>query len=171
MQRRTTTRPAYGIAPAVYRRRWWILAVLCLSLLIVFVGNSSLNVAIPTMARELDATESQLQWVVAAYSLVFAGLLLTSGAFGDRFGRKGILQVGLVIFMVACVAADAFGRDVAAHRLSGPDGRRRGADHAVDAVDPRQRVPARTSARRRSRHGPRSPARPARSARWRAACC
>lgn len=96
---------AHGIDPVVYRRRWWILAVLCLSLLIVFVGNSSLNVAIPTMARDLHATESQLQWVVAAYSLVFAGLLLTSGAIGDRYGRKGILQVGLVIFLVACVAA------------------------------------------------------------------
>jgi EmrB/QacA subfamily drug resistance transporter len=101
----TETALAHGIAPEVYRRRWWILSVLCLSLLIVFVGNSSLNVAIPTLARELGATESQLQWVVAAYSLVFAGLLLTSGALGDRFGRKGILQTGLVVFLVACVAA------------------------------------------------------------------
>jgi len=94
-----------GIDPTVYRRRWWILVVLCLSLLIVFVGNSSLNVAIPTMARDLQATEAQLQWIVAAYSLVFAGLLLTSGALGDRYGRKGILQLGLVIFLVACIAA------------------------------------------------------------------
>jgi len=95
---------AHGIAPDVYRRRWWILSVLCLSLLIVFIGNSSLNVAIPTLARELDATESQLQWVVASYSLVFAGLLLKSGALGDRYGRKGILQIGLVVFLLACVA-------------------------------------------------------------------
>ncbi len=64
----------------------------CLSLLIVFVGNSSLNVAIPTLSRDLGATTSQLQWVVAAYSLVFAGLLFTAGAIGDRFGRKGALQ-------------------------------------------------------------------------------
>ena len=96
---------AHGIAPDVYRRRWWILSVLCLSLLIVFIGNSSLNGAIPTLARELGATESQLQWVVASYSLVFAGLLLTSGAVGDRYGRKGILQLGLVIFMFGCLAA------------------------------------------------------------------
>ena len=95
---------AHGIDPDVYRRRWWILSVLCLSLLIVFVGNSSLSVAIPTLARELDATESQLQWVVASYSLVFAGLLLTTGALGDRYGRKGVLQIGLVVFLVACVA-------------------------------------------------------------------
>ena len=93
------------IAPEVYRRRWWILAVLCLSLLIVFVGNSSLNVAIPTLSRDLHATQSQLQWVIATYSLVFAGLLLTTGALGDRYGRKGMLQLGLSIFLIACVVA------------------------------------------------------------------
>jgi EmrB/QacA subfamily drug resistance transporter len=94
-----------GISPTVYRRRWWILVALCLSLLIIFVGNTSLNVAIPTLSRELHATESQLQWVIAAYSLVFAGLLFTAGALGDRFGRKGALQFGLVVFLVACVGA------------------------------------------------------------------
>ena len=91
--------------PGVHARRWWTLAVLCLSLLIVFVGNSSLNVAIPTLSRELDATNSQLQWVIAAYSLVFAGLLFSSGAIGDRYGRKGALQAGLVIYLCACTAA------------------------------------------------------------------
>ena len=90
---------------AAYARRWWTLAVLCLSLLIVFVGNSSLNVAIPTLSRELHATTSQLQWVVAAYSLVFAGLLFSTGALGDRFGRKGALQLGLVGFLVAAALA------------------------------------------------------------------
>src|SRR5262245_42801371 len=90
--------PAAEAHDAMYRRRWWTLAVLCLSLLIVFVGNSSLNVAIPTLSRDLHATESQLQWVVAIYSLVFAGLLFTTGALGDRFGRKGVLQLGLVLF-------------------------------------------------------------------------
>jgi EmrB/QacA subfamily drug resistance transporter len=88
-----------------YDRRWWMLGVLCLSLLIVFVGNSSLNVAIPTLSRELSASESQLQWIVAAYSLVFAGLLFSAGALGDRFGRKGALQLGLVIFLVGVVLA------------------------------------------------------------------
>ena len=95
-------------APAeseLYDRRWWALAVLCLSLLIVFVGNSSLNVAIPTLSRELHATESQLQWVVAIYSLVFAGLLFTTGALGDRFGRKGALQAGLVLFLLGAILA------------------------------------------------------------------
>ena len=92
---------------AQHDRRWWTLAVLCLSLLIVFVGNSSLNVTIPTLSRVLGATNSQLQWVIAIYSLVFAGLLFSSGAIGDRFGRKGALQAGLVIYLAACVAASA----------------------------------------------------------------
>src|SRR3981081_875165 len=82
-----------------------MLAVLCLSLLIVFVGNSSLNVTIPTLSRELQASESQLQWVVAAYSLVFAGLLFSTGALGDRYGRKGALQLGLVVYLVLCLLA------------------------------------------------------------------
>ena len=97
-------------AGAAFDRRWWTLAVLCLSLLIVFVGNSSLNVAIPTLSRELHATESQLQWVVAVYSLVFAGLLFSTGALGDRFGRKGALQLGLVLFLVgAALASESTG--------------------------------------------------------------
>ena len=71
----------------IHERRWWTLAVLVLSLIIIFVGNSSLIVAIPVLSRDLHATTSQLQWVVAVYSLVFAGLLFTTGALGDRYGR------------------------------------------------------------------------------------
>src|SRR5260370_20794958 len=97
----TTDRPAATVENEVYDRRWWTLAVLCLSIVIVFVGNSSLNVAIPTLSRVLHATNSELQWVVAIYSLVFAGLLFTTGALGDRFGRKGALQLGLLLFLVA----------------------------------------------------------------------
>ncbi|HWW44213.1 MAG TPA: MFS transporter, partial [Acidimicrobiia bacterium] len=88
-----------------YERRWWVLVVLCMSLLIVFVGNSSLNVALPTLARDLHASESDLQWVVASYSLVFAGLLFSTGAIGDRYGRKGALQLGLVVFVAGAVFA------------------------------------------------------------------
>ncbi|MCU1461152.1 MAG: drug resistance transporter, EmrB/QacA subfamily [Acidimicrobiales bacterium] len=79
-------------------RRWWTLAVLCLSLLMVIMGNTVLNIALPRLVVDLRATNSQLQWMVDAYSLVFAGLLFTSGALGDRFGRKGALQIGLVVF-------------------------------------------------------------------------
>src|SRR6266498_124916 len=81
-----------------YERRWWILAVLCFSLLVIVLDNTILNVAIPTIVRDLDATNSQLQWMVDAYTLVFAGLLLTGGSLGDRFGRRGALQVGLAVF-------------------------------------------------------------------------
>jgi EmrB/QacA subfamily drug resistance transporter len=97
-------------ADLAFDRRWWTLAVLCLSLLIVFVGNSSLNVAIPTLSRDLHASQSQLQWVVAIYSLVFAGLLFSTGALGDRFGRKGALQLGLLLFLVgAALASESTG--------------------------------------------------------------
>jgi EmrB/QacA subfamily drug resistance transporter len=87
----------------VHDRRWLILAVLCLSLLIIVVDNSILNVALPTLARPesqggLDASTSQLQWMVDSYTLVFAGLLLTAGSLGDRFGRRGALQIGLAVF-------------------------------------------------------------------------
>src|SRR5262245_39214329 len=92
-------------AAQVHERRWWILAVLCLSLLIVFVGNSSLNVAIPTLSKDLHASESQLQWVMAAYSLVLAGMLFTSGALGDRFGREGALELGLLVSVLPWLVA------------------------------------------------------------------
>src|SRR5437588_7748519 len=84
-----------------YRRRWWTLGVLCLSLVMVVVANASLNVALPTLVRDLHASASGLQWIVDAYSLVFAGLLLTAGALGDRYGRRLALNGGLVVFGVA----------------------------------------------------------------------
>jgi len=88
-------------ADAIHARRWYILGVLNLSLVIIVAANSSLNVAIPTLIRELHATNSQLEWLVAGYSLVFAGLVMPMGALGDRFGRKGVLQVGLSVFAFA----------------------------------------------------------------------
>lgn len=81
-----------------FERRWWILGVLCFSLLVIVLDNTILNVAIPTISRRLDPTNSQLQWMVDSYTLVFAGLLLTAGSLGDRFGRRGALQFGLAIF-------------------------------------------------------------------------
>ena len=82
----------------IHRRRWLILAVLATSVFLVVVDNTIVNVALPRISEELGATTTQLQWIVDAYSLVFAGLLLTGGAIGDRLGRKGALQIGLVIF-------------------------------------------------------------------------
>jgi EmrB/QacA subfamily drug resistance transporter len=88
-----------------YERRWLILGVLCFSLLVIVLDNTILNVAIPTIVRDLDATNSQLQWIIDAYTLVFAGLLLTAGSLGDRFGRRGALQFGLAVFGVGSLAS------------------------------------------------------------------
>jgi EmrB/QacA subfamily drug resistance transporter len=88
-------------------RRWQILAVLCVSLFVIVMDNTIVNVALPTLARELDAGTSSLQWIVDAYTLVFAGLLLAAGGLGDRFGRKGALLAGLALFG-AFSAAGAF---------------------------------------------------------------
>jgi EmrB/QacA subfamily drug resistance transporter len=84
-------------------RRWLVLAVMCLSLLLIVMDNTIVNVALPTIRTDLDATTSQLQWIVDAYILVFAGLLLTMGALGDRFGRRGALAIGLGIMAVASI--------------------------------------------------------------------
>ncbi|HLT16268.1 MAG TPA: DHA2 family efflux MFS transporter permease subunit [Acidimicrobiales bacterium] len=97
--------PEHPIDPQVYARRHAILGVLCLSLMIVIIGNTALNVAIPTLARELDASTTDLQWMVDAYALVFAGMLFTAGTLGDRFGRKGALQGGLVLFAIGTLIA------------------------------------------------------------------
>jgi EmrB/QacA subfamily drug resistance transporter len=92
-----------GIDPLVYDRRWKILAVLCTSLMIVIIGNTVLNVALPTLQQPpelggIGAGNTEVQWIVDAYGLIFAGLLFTAAALGDRFGRKGALQAGLVVF-------------------------------------------------------------------------
>jgi len=101
--RRTTLKDR--VAAQAEARRWWILVVLCFSLLVIVLDNSILNVAIPTIVRDLDATNSQLQWIVDAYTLVFAGLLLTAGSLGDRFGRRPALQFGFVVFGLGSIAA------------------------------------------------------------------
>ncbi|MCU1451402.1 MAG: drug resistance transporter, EmrB/QacA subfamily [Acidimicrobiales bacterium] len=105
-----------------YERRWWTLGVLCLSLVMIVVANASLNVALPTLVRDLHASSSSLQWIVDAYSLVFAGLLLTAGALGDRYGRRLALNVGLVVFGVAsglAAIAGSSGQLIAARAAMG----------------------------------------------------
>src|SRR5215213_2394211 len=84
--------------PAIHARRWVLLGVMCLSLVLVVMAVSGLNVSLPTLQRDLAATATELQWIVDAYAIVFAGLLLSAGALGDRFGRKGALMIGLVVF-------------------------------------------------------------------------
>jgi len=88
-----------------YERRWWTLGVLCISLVMIVMANASLNVALPTLADDLHASSSSLQWIVDAYSLVFAGLLLTAGSLGDRYGRRLALNGGLIVFGAASLFA------------------------------------------------------------------
>lgn len=88
-----------------YRLRWWTLLVLSVSLIVIAIDTTILNVAIPTLQRELGASASGLQWIISSYLLVFAGLLLTMGFLGDRFGRKRMLQIGITWFMIASLAA------------------------------------------------------------------
>ncbi len=84
--------------PVIHQRRWFLLGIMCLSLVMVVMSVAGLNVALPSMQRELHASASDLQWIVDAYALVFSALLLTGGALGDRFGRKGALLIGMAIF-------------------------------------------------------------------------
>ncbi len=95
------------VAPPSKDRRWIVLAVLCLSVFLVVVDNTIVNVALPTLNRSLGASITSLQWIVDAYSLAFAGLLLAGGGIGDRLGRKGTMQVGLVFFGLFSAAAAA----------------------------------------------------------------
>ncbi|WP_421118933.1 MFS transporter [Aquihabitans daechungensis] len=79
--------------------------MLCMSLLVVGLDNTILNVALPRLSADLDATTSQLQWIIDGYTLVFAGLLLTTGSIGDRYGRRSALSTGLVIFVAGSIAS------------------------------------------------------------------
>src|SRR5262245_31176601 len=94
------TAPLTADPPARDRRRWLTLVVLCASVFVVVLDGTIVNVTLPTLARELDASTSDLQWIVDSYVLVFAGLLMAAGSIGDRFGRKGTMQVGLALFAV-----------------------------------------------------------------------
>ncbi|MEU8999244.1 MFS transporter [Streptomyces caniferus] len=97
------------IPERIHRRRWAVLYTLMLSLLIVVLDNSILNVAMKTIATPapvgLGATQSELEWAINSYTLVFAGLLFTAGLLGDRIGRKKVLLVGLAVFGVGSVCA------------------------------------------------------------------
>ena len=84
--------------PEVHARRWFLLGVLSLTLVLVVMSVSGLNVALATLQRDVGVTGPQLQWIVNAYALAFGGLLMTGGAIGDRYGRKGALLGGLLVF-------------------------------------------------------------------------
>ena len=108
--------------PRIHGRRWFLLAMMCLSLVLVVMSVSGLVTAIPTMQEALGASASQVAWILDAYAIVFAGSLLTAGALGDRFGRKRALLAGLVVFgsgsLIAGVATSA-GQVIAGRAVMG----------------------------------------------------
>lgn len=106
----SSPRPEQFVSPAqpaseTTSHRWLVLGIMNLSLLLIVLNNSIVNVALPSLQAQLDATTGQLQWIVDAYVLVFAGLLLTMGALSDRFGRGGALATGLTVMGIASVSA------------------------------------------------------------------
>ena len=94
-----------GLAPGGDPRRWWILAVVVVSILVVFLDGMVLNVALPRIQQELGASQSEQEWAVASYTLVFAALLLPFGVLGDRYGRRRALTAGLLMFGAGSLAA------------------------------------------------------------------
>jgi EmrB/QacA subfamily drug resistance transporter len=113
------------ISARAYARRWKTLVVLSVALLIIGLDNTILNVALPSLQEHFDASSSTLQWMVDAYMLVFAGLLLTMGTLGDRFGRKRALLVGLGMFgsaSLGVLAVDTSGELIAVRAVMGVGG-------------------------------------------------
>ena len=105
-----------------HRLRWWTLAVVSVTLVIATIDETIINVALPTLQRELGASASGLQWMVNSYIVVFGGLLLIMGGLGDRFGRARMLKAGLVVFGVASFVAaqmDTVGQLIAARAVMG----------------------------------------------------
>lgn len=94
----------WATSGAGHPRRWAILGVVVVSLLVVVLDNTVLNIALPTIQRDLNASQGQLVWAIDSYILVFAALLFTWGVLGDKWGRKKVLVIGLIVFAVASAA-------------------------------------------------------------------
>lgn len=109
-------------ANTIHRRRWGILGILVICLLVVILDNTILNVGLKTIQEDLNATQSDMQWAVDSYVLVFAGLLITWGVLGDRFGRRRVLLLGMVAFgamSALCSFATSSGELIAFRALMG----------------------------------------------------
>ncbi|MCX4530816.1 MFS transporter [Streptomyces sp. NBC_00841] len=117
------TATTHAVQPVLSaRRRWTVLAVCCLSMFLVGLDTTIINVGLPAIGRGLDAGTRRLEWTVDAYTLVLASLLISSGALADRFGRRRVFQCGLVVFGVAslvCAIAPSVGVLIAARAVQG----------------------------------------------------
>jgi predicted MFS family arabinose efflux permease len=123
----------------MHQRKGLILASLLLAAFVINLDTTIINVALPTLVRELDASTVQLEWIVDAYNLMFAALVLAAGNLGDRVGRKGVLIAGLAIFGIATIAG-ARQQPRGADRRAGRDGRGGGADLPGDPLPAHQRL-------------------------------
>src|SRR5690625_4761103 len=89
----------------LYKQRWWTLGVLIVGLLMVGFDTTILTVALPTLANDLDANTTELQWIMNIYVLFLAAFLLAAGSFGDKYGRKKVLFIGLILFGLTSIMA------------------------------------------------------------------
>ena len=124
------------------RRRGWTLGIVSLGLFMVVLDNLVVNVALPSIHRDLGASIQALEWTVNAYVLSYAVLLLTGAALGDRFGRKRMFMAGIALFTVSSAAAALAPVDRHADRRPRRPGRRRRDRHAADADPAGRRLPA-----------------------------
>ena len=105
MSAKTENLDISGSEAEASKRRWWVLAVMSVGVLMIFIDNTVVNTALPAISRDLGASTSALQWIVDSYVLILAGLLMLGGSLGDRYGRKRWMIVGLVLFGAAAVGA------------------------------------------------------------------
>ena len=147
-------------------RRWWTLGAMCFALVMIMLDNTVVNVALPSIQRDFDASLSALEWTINAYTLTFAVLLVTGGRLGDIFGRRRVFLIGVAIFAARLRDHRLRPDRRLARRLARHPGRRRGADDARHALDHQPTRSRRTSAARRSGSGP-----ACQRSRWRSGRC
>ncbi len=124
-------------------RKWWTLGAMCFALFMVMLDNTVVNVALPSIQREIGAQLSALEWVINGYTLTFAVLIATGGRLGDIFGRRRMFLAGVIIFAVTSATAGLAQDPGDADREPRDPGHRRRADDAGDAVDHHPHLPRR----------------------------
>ena len=144
--------------------KWWTLGAMCFALFMLMLDNTVINVALPSIQRDLGSSLSGLEWTINGYTLAIAVLLVTGGRLGDIFGRRRVFLVGVILFAASSATAGLATGHRDADREPDRPGRRRGLDDAGDALDRHQRVSRPRSAARRS-----APGRGSRRWRWRSA--
>ena len=150
-------------------RKWWTLASVSFALFMIMLDNTVVNVALPSIQRDLGIDVSELEWVVTGYALSFAVLMLTGGKLADMFGRRRIFLIGLAVFTLSSLLCGLAGSGRAPDRGPRPPGGRRRVHDARDALDHHGHLPAEGARAPRSASGPASPRWRSRSARSSAA--